>query len=428
MAALEAARLRRQQQPGEETSADPRTLERHRAAYLAEFQALQARFQELASSPAAAQSPETTGRGHDAIEAFRRLAGVTLSQDSIDSLREQYAHLREATRDLDNPFAGLPEEAVAVRSSDGAYLTPPSGGSRAGQADLPQFFSARRELLPPLDIHSTVADGEVRLAAISGRAAVMTAGWILRPSGSSQGRGAGAQVQSYLDRNPSLAAGGWQQEHQARERLTAVLMEARAQGFPQSAGPTPGWDALVAGGLDLLPPTDSSEGYVALLPGHDPAALAEGEEFSITGPALGYVFRDSARSGSTLYVIDRPAAQNLSRLTGDPFGRIMFAPGAWFVVTGVSDEGGRRVIHLSHRAEPPSDPAVAVTEDELISWVVRDSAVPASLEPEPGDSQRPFGLEIEFVFEDSLPEADRAERIQRIIDDLRRFGLTRQTR
>src|SRR5260370_6504326 len=73
------------------------------------------------------------------------------------------------------------------------------------------------------------------------------------------------------------------------------------------------------------------------------------------------------------------------------------------------------------------DPAVDVSEDELISWMVRDSAVPASLDPEPGDSERPFGLEIEFVFEEILLEEDKAERIQRIIDDLRRFGLTEQT-
>ena len=73
------------------------------------------------------------------------------------------------------------------------------------------------------------------------------------------------------------------------------------------------------------------------------------------------------------------------------------------------------------------NPDVAVTEGELILWMVRDSAVPASLDPEPGESQRSFGLEIEFVFDDGLAEADKARRIQRIIDDLRRFGLTQQT-
>ena len=72
------------------------------------------------------------------------------------------------------------------------------------------------------------------------------------------------------------------------------------------------------------------------------------------------------------------------------------------------------------------NPDVDVTEGELILWMVRDSAVPASLDPEPGESQRSFGLEIEFVFEDGLRAADRAERIRRIIDDLRRFGLTEQ--
>ena len=81
----------------------------------------------------------------------------------------------------------------------------------------------------------------------------------------------------------------------------------------------------------------------------------------------------------------------------------------------------------THLGRDLMDPAVEVTEDELISWMVRDSAVPASLDPEPGDSQRPFGLEIEFVFERGLPPADRDRRIQRIIDDLRRFRLTGQT-
>ena len=328
VAALEASRLRRQQQPGQEPPAGPRTLERHREAYAAEFQALQERFQELASSPAAAQSAETVGRGRRAMEHFLGLTGAALSQGTVDSLGQQYASLREATRDLDDQFAGLPEEAVAVRRPDGAYMTSPSEIGLAGQMDLPlpQFFTARRELLP--------------------QAAATDAGWIFRPSGSSQPSAADAQVQSYLERNPSLAAGGRQQ---ARERLAALLMEVRAQGFPEAADATPEWNALVAGGLDLLPPTASTEGYATVLPGPDPAVLAEGEEFSITGPALGYVFRESARSDSTLFVIDRPAARDVSWLTGDPFGRIMFAPGSRFVVVRVSDEGGRRVIYLSHR-------------------------------------------------------------------------------
>ena len=60
--------------------------------------------------------------------------------------------------------------------------------------------------------------------------------------------------------------------------------------------------------------------------------------------------------------------------------------------------------------------------------MVRDSAVSASLDDEPGESQRSFGLEVEFVFDDGLPGAERARRIQRIIDDLVRFGLTGQAR
>ncbi len=57
-------------------------------------------------------------------------------------------------------------------------------------------------------------------------------------------------------------------------------------------------------GLDLLRLTRSLAGYAAALPGPDPARLTEREEFAITGPALGYVFRESVRSGSTLFVID----------------------------------------------------------------------------------------------------------------------------
>ncbi len=426
VAALEGSRLRREQQPGQEPPPDPRTLERHREVYLAGFRAVQERFQELSAPPAAVQSAETVGHGRRAIEHFLGLSGAVPSQHTIDMLGQLYARLREVTRDLDDPFAGLPEEAVAVRRSDGAYMTPPSDGRRAGQIDLPlpRFFTARSEPLPLTGVRSA-DDGEVVRVAIdesagaldpavlypamwylaadtraeeieaevpvtmdlaerlqerlgmsasmlsgrregrtshvaaNARNAATDAGWIFRPSDSAQPRSADAQVQSYLERNPSLAGGGWQQ---VRERLTAVLMEARAQGFPQAAGPSPEWNALVARGLDLLPPTGGIEGYADVLPGPDPAALGEGEEFSITGPALGYVFRDSAGSDSTLFVIDRPAAGDVSLLTGDPFGRIMFAPGTSFVVTSVHDEEDRRVIRLSHLEELPSSP------DEELSY------------------------------------------------------------
>ncbi len=104
-------------------------------------------------------------------------------------------------------------------------------------------------------------------------------------------------------------------------------------------------------------------------------------------------------------------------------------PGRWVEVG--SARRARRLgywtLENGHLGRDLTDPAIAVTERELIWWMVRDSALPASLDPQPGESQRPFGLEVEFVFENGLPEEDKAERLQGIIGDLRRFGLTEQT-
>ena len=86
-----------------------------------------------------------------------------------------------------------------------------------------------------------------------------------------------------------------------------------------------------------------------------------------------------------------------------------------------TDEHGRLGRDLTSLSLEP-------TASELAWWMVRDSALPAELERLPGESQRPFGLEIEFVFDSSLSDSERNQRLQRIVDDLARLGLTQQTR
>jgi hypothetical protein len=89
-----------------------------------------------------------------------------------------------------------------------------------------------------------------------------------------------------------------------------------------------------------------------------------GKVFSVADPVTGRAGLGLETPDGMLYVVSEPAAADLSGLAGlepgesepDQLGTIMFAPGTWFAVTRVSDEGGRRVIYLSHREGPPSHP------------------------------------------------------------------------
>ncbi|RKE10678.1 papain fold toxin 1 (glutamine deamidase) of polymorphic toxin system [Catellatospora citrea] len=93
------------------------------------------------------------------------------------------------------------------------------------------------------------------------------------------------------------------------------------------------------------------------------------------------------------------------------------APGAVDVHDVLS--GGQEVRDLT-------DPDVAPTASELIDWVVRESTVPVSLEDGIGESQRTWGVEVEFALPPELSERERHVRMLRIVQDLNRFGLTRQ--
>ncbi|MFG1882896.1 hypothetical protein [Micromonospora sp. NPDC049102] len=75
---------------------------------------------------------------------------------------------------------------------------------------------------------------------------------------------------------------------------------------------------------------------------------------------------------------------------------------------------------------PMADARFLPTEDELVWWIVRDSTLPASLEPPAGESIRSFGLELEFDFEPGIPEQEIAVRRSRMVNDLRALGLTKQ--
>jgi hypothetical protein len=71
-------------------------------------------------------------------------------------------------------------------------------------------------------------------------------------------------------------------------------------------------------------------------------------------------------------------------------------------------------------------PDVQRGEDQHVEETLRRSMLPASLSLASSASQRPFGLEFEFVFEDGLSEQQKKQRLQRIVDELRGFGLTTQ--
>ncbi|MGC4856020.1 toxin glutamine deamidase domain-containing protein [Micromonospora sp. DT4] len=73
-----------------------------------------------------------------------------------------------------------------------------------------------------------------------------------------------------------------------------------------------------------------------------------------------------------------------------------------------------------------TDPRFMPTEDELVWWMVRDSTLPVSLESPTGESTRPFGLELEFNFDPSLPEEEHELLRGRMLNELRELGLTQQ--
>ena len=74
-----------------------------------------------------------------------------------------------------DPFADLPEEAVAVRQSDGAYLTVPSGiGALSGMAD-PEFFTADHGPAGTIHLQGTYdGDREVGFSAFENKTRI---GW-----------------------------------------------------------------------------------------------------------------------------------------------------------------------------------------------------------------------------------------------------------
>jgi hypothetical protein len=82
---------------------------------------------------------------------------------------------------------------------------------------------------------------------------------------------------------------------------------------------------------------------------------------------------------------------------------------------------------MGRLGRPMTNPAVLPTEDELVWWMVRDSTLPASLEPPAGESIRSFGLELEFALEPGMPEQEVAVRRGRMVNDLRALGLTKES-
>ena len=130
-------------------------------------------------------------------------------------------------------------------------------------------------------------------------------------------------------------------------------VEGSEREQPQAVPPEAGTRGGGRPGLELPVLTQSPEGYTDLLRGAPPA-LAVGDEFSLTHDALAFV--SNRFSGHNHYVIARPVARALPQ----PVGAIMFGRDSSFIVTGITGEGGPRVIWLRHPGEdapPPSGDA-----------------------------------------------------------------------
>ncbi len=231
------------------------------------------------------------------------------------------------------------------------------------------------------------------------------------------------EVRDYLGRNADDVISRF--ERSFRNRIPDYDDQFRARWFDQEDGGGPATINL------LRPPMDWARGQFGLplspanylLGGLDPARAPEIPQQTYMGmftqPGLDAQHEENLGFALVVLEVRSYGARHVSARDAQVQHERLAAV--------VRELVGVRPGDGTHLLRNLTDPAVEVTEDELISWMVRDSAVPASLEPEPGDSERSFGLEIEFVFEEGLTAADKDLRLQRIIGDLRRFGLTEQT-
>ena len=189
---------------------------------------------------------------------------------------------------------------------------------------------------------------------------------------------------------PQLSRRDGRADSQPEQRSPFVLEEARSQADGRVGNRRQTWYGHVAVGLASLDPTDSLEGFAAVLPDVVPDGLSVDEEFSITRPALAYVSKESVQGGSYFGIVS-PEAHDLAALAPDTSGMIMFPPSRFVVLRIDVVDDGHRVIWLLHPEEgedvpPPSgdahgEPSAEDAPGELGDALRRQAAlaVPAAL-------------------------------------------------
>jgi hypothetical protein len=180
-------------------------------------------------------------------------------------------------------------------------------------------------------------------------------------------------ARQFVDQRPEALEG--MAPDDAVAALAAVLDEAAGErGESQFRALRNG---LVDRGLQLLPPATVDRAHTAVLPGIDAGQLPSA--FTVDDAVTGRAGPGDGTAADPLFVVRQPQARDLSGLSGQEPGAVMFAPGTRFEVVEDSVRDGRRIVELRHpRAASDSDAESVDIPVGLGSPV--DSAAPAPVQ------------------------------------------------